>query len=612
MTGFLSDLVATQLLEPPLHGVVMQDHLSGTPRWLLFQRPTTIISATCLSQVMDCLRQVKAETGGGCYAAGFITYEASPAMDSAFEVHSAHGLPLIWFGLYDRYEVISLPAPAGDAFQLGGWQPSIALGEYRESIAEIKRRIGRGDTYQVNYTFRLRSAFHGNPWGLFLELNQAQPRGYSAYLNLGRYHLCSVSPELFFSLKDGDLTCKPMKGTAKRGSTTLQDREQQEWLKSSQKNRAENVMIVDVIRNDMGRIAEPGTVRVDELFAIEKYPTVLQMTSTISAHSTAPIDQVFRQMFPCASITGAPKIKTMQIIKQLEPQPRGIYTGSIGYVGPQATAQFNVAIRTVVIDLEKESAEYGVGGGIGWDSDADDEYEECQTKAAVLLHRIPEFDLIEALLWTPEGGYRFLAEHLKRLEDSAEFFQFSLPINELRERLEMATRGTSGRRKVRIALSRGGKIEVEASPLVSIAGSRVALARSPVPDQTPILNHKTTDRKHYTDQLEEHRKHQPEVSDLIAWNEAGFITESSIANVVIDDQGEFFTPHLKHGLLPGVFREHLVQQGIVKAKDIRIDEMRQAQFLYLVNSVRGWMPLDRTALENVWIIRSDLSIETPR
>ena len=371
-------------------------------------------------------------------------------------------------------------------------------------------------------------------------------------------------------------------------------------------------MIVDVIRNDLGKIAEPGTVRVDELFAIEKYPTVLQMTSTISARTTALIGEVFRRMFPSASITGAPKSKTMQIIKQLEPDPRGIYTGTIGYISPQANAKFNVAIRTVVIDQEQQFAEYGVGGGITSDSEADDEYEECRTKAAVLLHPHPDFDLIETLLWRPDQGFYLLEQHLQRLESSADYFQFDLSMDELRELLESTAIGALGDRKVRIALSRCGKIHVESSRVVSIAGSTVGLAGRPIPAHTPYLNHKTTYRGHFADLLEEHHKHQAQVTDLIVWNEAGFITESSIANVVIGNQGALFTPHVRHGLLPGVFRQFLVQQGVVKEKDIRIDELRQAHSLYLINSVRGWMPLERSASDNIWIIRSDLSFETPR
>jgi para-aminobenzoate synthetase/4-amino-4-deoxychorismate lyase len=590
----------------------MQDRLSGLPRWLLLQRPTAVIASNRLSEVMGCFLEIGTQTALGLYAAGFVSYEASAAMDSAFDVHAAEGLPLIWFGLYDRYEIITLPARRDQAFHLRGWQPSAPVSEYCESIAEINRRIGQGDTYQVNYTFRLRSAFRGNPWGLFLELNSAQPSGYSAYINLGRYHVCSVSPELFFSLEHGKLTCKPMKGTAKRGATTAEDRKQQDWLSSSQKNRAENVMIVDVIRNDMGRIAEPGTVHVDELFAIEKLPTVFQMTSTITSRTTAPISEVFRQMFPCASITGAPKIKTMQIIKQLERDPRGVYTGSIGYISPQSDAQFNVAIRTVVIDEYENTAEYGVGGGITGDSDADDEYEECLTKAGVLLHRYPEIDLIETLLWTENLGYYLLDQHLERLEDSAEYFQFHYSIDELRKKLAQVAIGSVGQRRVRLALSRCGKANVESSPLVSIAGTKVALAWRPISDQTPYLYHKTTYRKHYADLIEGDFARQVQVADLIAWNEAGFITESGIANVVIGDQGELFTPPLKHGLLAGVFRQYLMQQGVVQEKDIRVDDLRRAQFIYLVNSVRGWMPLDRSALDDIWIIRSDLSFKTPQ
>lgn len=603
-------MITAKLTLPP-ESVVIQNHLTGLPQWLIFRDPVALISTSRVGDVMECLQEVEAQTAQGLYAAGFISYEASSAMDPALATHASKGVPLVWFGLYHRPEILTLANSHSTASDFD-WRPSVSLQEYRESIEQAKKRIRYGDTYQVNYTLRLRSNFDGDPWALFLELYKAQRSSYSAYINLGRYHICSVSPELFFSLKQGELTCKPMKGTAKRGNTTVEDEESERWLLSSPKNRAENVMIVDMIRNDMGRIAETGSVRVEKLFSVEKYPTVLQMTSTVTARTTAPISDIFRNMFPCASITGAPKIKTMQIIKQLEPDPRGVYTGSIGYISPEANCQFNVAIRTVVIDTEEKSAEYGVGSGIVWDSEADDEYEECQTKARVLFHRNPEFSLLESVLWTPDRGFYLLDQHVQRLQDSAAYFQFNLMMERLNEELrKFELCANNQRKKLRITVSRCGELAVKASPIVSISGSKIGIASRAITPSAFLL-HKTTYRKPYTDLFDEQRLSQPGLADLIFWNEAGNVTESSIANVVVADRGELFTPPLNQGLLAGVFRKSLLERGIIREKKIRLDELRNSQAVFLINSVRGWMPLDKSLRKDIWIIRNDFDYETPR
>ncbi len=379
------------------NSVVVRDQLSssGTSEWLLFENPIAVVTTSRLDEVMPSLHEVEAYTSRGLYAAGFVSYEASGAMDTALATHSLKDMPLLWFGIYAHGEPLSPIYSDAPAFNLDVWRPSVSLHEYRNAVAEIRSAIQRGDCYQVNYTFRLHSTFRGDPWGLFLALHQAQQSDYSAYLNLGRRHICCASPEVFFSLQDGTLTCRPMKGTARRGSTPTEDLKMEHWLAASSKDRAENVMVVDMVRNDMARVAETGTVRVGKLFAIERYPTVLQMTSTVSARVSASIPEIFRGMFPAASITGTPKISSMQIIRNLESNARGVYTGAIGYVAPNGSSQFNVAIRMVVIDTQTHSAEYGLGSGIVWDSDADAEYDECQTKARIL--DLPTFN-------SPAGG----------------------------------------------------------------------------------------------------------------------------------------------------------------------------------------------------------------
>ncbi len=366
------------------HTAVLRDGRENG-HWLLFRNPHTVVAASHPEEVIASLQEIDSLRKHGAHVVGFIGYEAAVAFDSAFKTSSLPvALPLIWFGAYERVEAIYPPTPSSRDYTLAPWTPSVSLHEYRASIDRIKDAIQGGDTYQVNYTMRLRSDFRGNPWALFLALHQAQQSIYACYINLGRYHICSVSPELFFSRSNDLLVCKPMKGTAKRGSSPLDDRLAEQRLRLSSKNRSENVMIVDMVRSDIGRIAVPGSVRVDGLFNVERYPTLFQMTSTVSARVGASIIEVFRALFPCASVTGAPKVKTMEIIRELESEPRGIYTGAIGHILPNGDGHFNVAIRTVVVDTHKQCAEYGTGSGIVWDSSANEEYEECLTKAEIL------------------------------------------------------------------------------------------------------------------------------------------------------------------------------------------------------------------------------------
>ena len=337
-------------------------------------------------------------------------------------------LPLLWLGLFHAPEVWSDLPDTALAHTLGPWEPAIDRATYRQAIAAIKEQIAAGYTYQINYTFPLGAAFKGEPWPLFVQLALAQRGRYAAYVDTGRHVVCSASPELFFQKADGVLTSRPMKGTAPRGRTVAEDEAQRAWLFASEKNRAENVMIVDMIRNDMGRVAEVGSVRVPVLFEVERYPTVLQMTSTVTSRTNVSVADVFKALFPCASITGAPKVSAMGIIADLEPAARGVYTGAIGYLAPGGRAQFNVAIRTVVVDRQTGRATYGVGSGVVWDSDADEEYDECLLKARVLAAERPDFELLETMLWRPETGVFLLDRHLERLADSAEYFGIAVDL----------------------------------------------------------------------------------------------------------------------------------------------------------------------------------------
>ncbi len=550
-----------------------------------------MVSTHKTDQVRPLLEKIAAAVEAeGLYAAGFMAYEAAPAFDPAFKVLPAGPVPLLWFGLYDQFE----PLPAiengnPEAYELASWKPSVSLEEYDRAFSRIKAHIELGQTYQVNYTFRLRSRFAGSSWAYFRRLAQAQKAAYAAYVDCGRFVLCSASPELFFRLEGSQLTCLPMKGTAPRGRTLAEDRDQSQWLLHSEKNRAENLMIVDMIRNDFGRIARFGSVEVPRLFQIERYPTILQMTSTVTAHTDASLPATLAALFPCASITGAPKVSTMQIIASLESAPRGVYTGCIGLMAPGRKAQFNVAIRTVTIDRERDQAEYGVGGGIVWDSDCEEEYRECGIKSRVLSAAFPSFELLESLLWEPGSGYFLLRQHLQRLADSAEYFDFPLALNEAQEALDSCAGGLgTSPHKVRLLVDRAGRVEVQAEPLAEPgdAPARVGLSPSPIDSGSPFLYHKTTHRSVYQEALAS----RPDCDDVLLWNERGHLTEAANANIVLQLGGDFLTPTLESGLLAGTFRQHLLDQGTLRAADLPTRLLAQAEGLFLINSVRRWRP----------------------
>ncbi len=563
--------------------VILQDRQGS--RWLRFSRPRSILVTDQLSEVPRLLARIEAVVREeSLYAVGFISYEAAPAFDSALTVRAASGLPLLWFGLYDRPE--SIIRPGGQAhYVVGQWQPSVSRREYDVAIDRVKSHIAAGETYQVNYTYRLCASFQGQPWGLFLDLIQSQEASFAAYVDLGTHAICSASPELFFELNGSQLTTRPMKGTVERGRTLVDDLAKADWLHHSEKNRAENVMIVDMIRNDMGRVSVIGSVEVPSLFDVERYPTLWQMTSTVTSQTEAGLGEIMAALFPCASITGAPKVSTMGIIAELESMPRGVYTGCIGYLAPDRRAQFNVAIRTVVVDKVAGLAEFGVGGGIVWDSATEAEYAESLTKAQFLFERRPAFHLLESILWTPDEGYFLLEKHLQRLSDSAAYFGYELDIDQLRCALaDLASSLPVEAQKVRLLLGREGDISLEVAAVGEARPVTTGLAENPVRSDNVFLHHKTTNRSIY-DQAKSLR---PDSDDVLLWNERGELTEACTANIVVELHGELLTPPVSCGLLAGVFRNHLLATGAVREQVLLINDLEHCQALYLVNSVRKW------------------------
>lgn len=570
--------------------VILQKADTG---WMMFESPVDILQADRQDQVRKTLASVEEAVSAGLFAAGFITYEAAPGFDKAFRTHPASDIPLVWFGLYRNVEeTISQPLFHERTFTVGEWRPSVSEAEYLGTIARIRSYIAAGDTYQVNYTIRLRAAFQGDPYSFFSSLCRAQRGNNCAFISFDGHSICSASPELFFALNGRSVVSRPMKGTAQRGLTYDVDMANAGALRKSEKNRAENIMIVDMIRNDLGRVADAGSVRVSSVFDIERYPTVFQMTSTVEAQTPASPCEILAALFPCASVTGAPKVHTMEIIKELETAPRGIYTGAIGYIAPSGpvSARFNVAIRTVVIDKKSGIAEYGVGGGIVWESEAEDEYRECLAKASVLTIELPEFDLFETMLWTPDEGYFLLELHLRRLGRSAEYFDFDIFPERITERLiKFAVSLPAGDQRVRLRLERNGEVFLESTAIQNKETRKpvqVGFAAGPVDSNSPFLYHKTTNRSVY----DSARASRPHCDDVILYNERDEITETVIANIVVVMNGERLTPPVECGLLAGTFREQLIERGEIKEAVIKTGELEKADEIYLVNSVRKWMP----------------------
>jgi para-aminobenzoate synthetase / 4-amino-4-deoxychorismate lyase len=563
-------------------------HNAAAARWLYFKNPHRLIVTSRIDEVLPALDQVeRLANENRWHAAGFISYEAACAFDGALSARAPRDFPLLWFALYSEPDEINIPDPDYSAYSLGETVSSVSEAEYGRAIRRIKERIGSGDTYQVNYTLRLRLPFAGDPWHLFLAMIRAQSPGYAAWIDTGRYAICSASPELFFRLDGTQLASKPMKGTVKRGRTQDEDKAFADWLHFSEKNRAENLMIVDMIRNDMGRVAETGSVRVPRMFEVERHPTLWQMTSTVTAQCAKSVAEIMCALFPCASITGAPKIRTTQIISELETTPRGLYTGCIGFIAPGRSAQFNVAIRTAVVDRNLAQAEYGSGGGIVWDSVSGEEYKEALLKARVLTEKRPEFSLFETLLWTPEEDYFLLDRHMRRLADSADYFDYRLDLEQIKDQLLRKTSGFSrAPQRVRLLVSSDGSAEIEATPLVDSPSSPVQLGLSnePVNSSDIFLYHKTTQRSVY----ESAGKSVPDCDDVLLWNERGELTESTIANLVMEINGKLVTPHVDSGLLPGTFREQLIEQGTISEQVLKLDDLKRCSKIYLINSVRKW------------------------
>jgi para-aminobenzoate synthetase/4-amino-4-deoxychorismate lyase len=559
------------------------------PRLLRFERPRAVIEARTSAQVAGALQRADRALAGGSWVAGFVAYEAAEAFGLATCPLDPDGPPLVWLGVFEppaptTHSLAALAVPEVAApIRVEEWRPGLDAAGHGAAVSRIHDRIAAGDTYQVNLTFPLSAPLREDPFALFGRLVSAQRAPYAAFVDLGRFAVASASPELFFRLEGDRLTTRPMKGTAPRGPSLAADERRERELRASEKDRAENLMIVDMLRNDLGRVAELGSVAVPSLFDIERYPTLLQMTSTVTARSRASFSEILGALFPCASVTGAPKKRTMEIIAANETGPRGVYTGAVGWAAPEGRACFNVAIRTAVADRERAVVTYGIGSGVVADSVAGEEYAECLLKARILGER--PFALLETLAFVPGRGYRRLDGHLARLQASAR--HFGLPLDETRvfAALRDLASGLDVATRIRLLVDGDGRIETEAAPLPEPGPGpvRVGLAADPVDPQSVWLHHKTTRRESYDAAV----AFRPDCDDVLLWNTRGEVTESSIANVVVDTPGGWVTPPLSSGLLAGVERAALLAEGRIREAVVPVADLRRGQRFWLVNSVRG-------------------------
>ncbi len=564
----------------------------------LVDKPEEILQCHNLGEVDNLLREVQEWTNGGYTAFGFLTYEAGYAFLPNLPEPPKLAVPLAWFALSKNFQK-QLP----HAFLPEAKQPEIHdlhlsqnLASHAEALNKIKDYIRRGHTYQVNYTLRYNGTYGGSSRDLYAWLRQQQRVNYAALIETQDWAVLSFSPELFFRMNGREVVTRPMKGTAPRGRTLEEDAQNASELRTSEKEQSENLMIVDLLRNDLGKICEPGSVRVTASMEVEQYETLLQMTSTVSGtlNSRVATHDILRATFPSGSVTGAPKIRTMQIIHELEEHPRGIYTGSIGWWSAEQSV-FSVAIRTLVLDRLNANLEMGVGSGILFEADTEREYRECELKAKFLTESRPRFKLIETIRREHEAGYANLPLHLERLERSAQYFLFEFNRDLLEENLrakEDEIRGKVPRARVRVLLDELGTVDIEWKELeMWPSPGRIVLSGSRTNSSDRFLYHKTTVRRLYE---EEHSSARTRgYFDVIFRNERDEITEGAISNIFVEKNGELFTPPVDCGLLPGTFRRYVLESSEwnVYEKILTVDDLRNADRIYMTNAIQGMLPV---------------------
>lgn len=592
----------------------------GNDRTYIFLNPLRVVQAHTLDEVGQCLEAVEESLQQGYYAAGYLAYEAGYAFERSLRIEDPLPDPLVWFGIHDKPVCIDVAAgkvesgysllkniPLSPGRRGSHGRPGIKLSpsmteeEYRDAFHAIQRYIAEGDTYQVNYTFKAKFPMQDEPATLYTRLRASQRVAYSAWINAGDATILSFSPELFFRLEGSRLLLKPMKGTSPRGRTTEEDRQHREALLRSEKDKAENLMIVDLLRNDAGRVAKAGSVSVPKFFEVERYQTVFQATSTIKAtvRKEVRVPELLKSLFPSGSVTGAPKIRTMQIIRELEREPRGVYTGSIGFFSPDRNGRFNVAIRTVVLDRKRKTGEMGIGSGITTESTVEGEYQECLLKAKFLTQPAREFRLFETMRWTKENGWFLLRLHLERLRDSASYFGFryerSMVLAEVKKAEREVKRAATGKRsmRVKLLLDRSGNVEFEYAVLSDLPPVlRIGMANRRTDSQDSLYFHKTTSRGLYDGELAQATKRG--WFDIVFLNERGEVTEGARSNVIIRKGPRYFTPPISCGVLKGTYRTFLMEGKSFSLEErlLMPEDLSQADEVFLCNALRGMVKVE--------------------
>jgi len=559
----------------------------------LYTQPVEVVEASNPTDVSPALEKLRQARARGLHAVGFLSYEAGHALEAKLaplRVGPPEGAaPLLWFGLFEKFEKIA----SGDVTRLlpnaasacaAPVEPLIQRDAYLAAVARAKAHIAAGDIYQANLSFRAGVRTAGNPLALYAAIRPRASAGYGAIVFTGEHWLLSFSPELFFTLEGGRLTTRPMKGTAERHPAAATDAAAAEALRADPKQRAENLMIVDLLRNDLSRVSRAGTVEVPALFTVETYPTVHQMTSTVTSKLEEGLDaiDVIEAIFPCGSITGAPKIRAMEIISDLEQVPRGPYTGAIGRLDARGDAAFNVAIRTLTMKAGEDRALIGLGSGIVADSEAMSEWRECLAKGAFVSDPERRFDLIETMRYDPQEGIGDLDRHMGRIKASADALGFAFDRHGARNELQAATFPLREPRMIRLLLSPTGAIAIEVRPLPKNPPKPPALAVVPLPVAADDfrLRHKTSDRGFY-----ENARAAAGGFEVVFTDGAGFVTEGSFTNIFVERRGRLATPPLARGLFPGVLRARLIDEGRAEEADLVAADLVHG--FYVGNSVRG-------------------------
>ena len=575
---------------PPF--VLLDDARAGGAAARLYRYPQVVVSADRVADVRPALAALRVALGDGLHAAGYLAYGAGAAFEAAVPPEP-NGAPLLWFGLFERWEELPadavpslLPDPAGA--WVGPPRPCVEYGTYADAFARVQALIAAGDLYQANLSFRSEVPVVGDPLAAYAALRREAGAGWGAVVATGRATILSFSPELFFELRGRRLLCRPMKGTARRGDTHAADAEAAATLAADAKQRAENLMIVDLIRNDLSRVAVPGSVQVPELFRVETFPTVHQMVSDVAAELAPGRDaiDVLEAAFPCGSITGAPKVRAQQAIAAIEAgPPRGAYTGSIGRIDGGGDAQFNVAIRTLVLPDGDRHALMGLGSGLVADSSVGDEWDECGAKAAFLRAGDRRFDLVETMAFDPEEGFPLLDRHMDRMRASADLFGFRFDRHAARNELQAASFRLRARARVRLLLARGGAVAIETGPMPPAPPGpvRVAIVPLPVASADFRLRHKTTDRGFY-----DRARRGAGTFEVLFEDRDGFLTEGSFTSLFVPRGGRLVTPPLGRGLLPGVLRASLLAEGRAVEGDLTRADLGPGFFVG--NALRGLMP----------------------